>query len=122
MYLSLNPSERPLKLLKLWICSGETLSKELALKFFQYFGDHDGYKLANFYGSTEVMGDVTFYVLEKSGQLDLHPTIPIGKFSYTKLTYTHTHTHKKNLQKHVTPEASRSECFFNFNNYKTKPL
>ncbi|KAL0811268.1 hypothetical protein ABMA28_009686 [Loxostege sticticalis] len=78
MYLSLNPSERPLKLLKLWICSGETLSKELALKFFQYFGDHDGYKLANFYGSTEVMGDVTFYVLDKSGQLDLHPTIPIG--------------------------------------------
>ncbi|KAG6459387.1 hypothetical protein O3G_MSEX011364 [Manduca sexta] len=78
MYLSLNPSGKPLQHLKLWICSGETLSKELALQFFKNFGDHDGYKLANFYGSTEVMGDVTYYVLEKSGQLDIHPTIPIG--------------------------------------------
>ncbi|CAH2984901.1 unnamed protein product [Chilo suppressalis] len=78
MYLSLNPSQRPLECLKLWVCSGETLSKELALKFFQYFGDHSGYKLANFYGSTEVMGDVTYYVLEKSDQLDIHNTIPIG--------------------------------------------
>ncbi|KAL4707041.1 hypothetical protein ACJJTC_014320 [Scirpophaga incertulas] len=78
MYLSLNPSERPLENLKLWVCSGETLSKELALKFFQYFGDHGGYRLANFYGSTEVMGDVTFYVLENTDQLDKHNTIPIG--------------------------------------------
>ncbi|XP_049880564.1 zwittermicin A synthase ZmaJ [Pectinophora gossypiella] len=78
MYLSLNPSERPLQQLKLWVCSGETLSKDLASQFFKYFGDHCGYKLANFYGSTEVMGDVTYYVLEKLAQLDLHPTIPIG--------------------------------------------
>lgn len=78
MYLSLTPSERPLQHLKLWVCSGETLSKELALEFFRYFGDHSGYKLANFYGSTEVMGDVTYYVLEKAGQLDMFPTIPIG--------------------------------------------
>nr|NP_001298393.1 tyrocidine synthase 3 [Papilio polytes]BAJ07596.1 Ebony [Papilio polytes] len=79
MYLSLNRSERPLQSLKLWVCSGETLGKELAGQFFQYFGDNEGYKLANFYGSTEVMGDVTFYVLERSEQLDVHPTIPIGK-------------------------------------------
>lgn len=78
MYLSLKPSERPLKDLKLWICSGETLGKDLAAQFFGYFGDHKGYQLANFYGSTEVMGDVTYYVLEKSSQLDNHPTIPIG--------------------------------------------
>ncbi|CAH2097149.1 unnamed protein product [Euphydryas editha] len=78
MYLSLNTSERPLQHLKLWVCSGETLSKELALEFFRYFGDQSGYKLANFYGSTEVMGDVTYYVLEKAGQLDIFPTIPIG--------------------------------------------
>ncbi|CAG9794864.1 unnamed protein product [Diatraea saccharalis] len=78
MYLSLEPSKRPLENLKLWVCSGETLSKELTLKFFQYFGDHSGYKLANFYGSTEVMGDVTYYVLENSEQLDIHNTIPIG--------------------------------------------
>lgn len=79
MYLSLKPSERPLQNLKLWVCSGETLSKDLAGQFFKYFGDHNGYKLANFYGSTEVMGDVTYYVLENSVQLNLHPTIPIGK-------------------------------------------
>ncbi|XP_068625419.1 beta-alanyl-bioamine nonribosomal peptide synthetase ebony [Battus philenor] len=79
MYLSLNRMERPLRSLKLWVCSGETLSKELAAQFFQYFGDNEGFKLANFYGSTEVMGDVTYYVLEKSEQLDVHPTIPIGK-------------------------------------------
>ncbi|XP_050357431.1 plipastatin synthase subunit B [Nymphalis io] len=78
MYLSLNPSERPLQHLKLWVCSGETLSKELASQFFQYFGGQNDYKLANFYGSTEVMGDVTYYVLEKAGQLDMFPTIPIG--------------------------------------------
>ncbi|XP_053619845.1 beta-alanyl-bioamine nonribosomal peptide synthetase ebony [Plodia interpunctella] len=78
MYLSLNPSEKPLRHIKLWVCSGETLSKELASQFFRYFGDQSGHKLANFYGSTEVMGDVTYYVLENSGQLDLHDTIPIG--------------------------------------------
>ncbi|XP_013185041.1 beta-alanyl-bioamine nonribosomal peptide synthetase ebony [Amyelois transitella] len=78
MYLSLNPAEKPLQYLKLWVCSGETLSKELASQFFRYFGDQGGYKLANFYGSTEVMGDVTYYVLEKAGQLELHDTIPIG--------------------------------------------
>ena len=79
MYLSLSPSERPLQHLKLWVCSGETLSKELAAQFFQHFSDQNGYKLANFYGSTEVMGDVTYFVLEKASQLDMFPTIPIGK-------------------------------------------
>ncbi|XP_037876452.1 ebony protein isoform X1 [Bombyx mori] len=79
MYLALGPASRPLRRLKLWVCSGETLSKELASEFFKYFGNEDGYKLANFYGSTEVMGDVTYYVLEGSDQLDLYPTIPIGR-------------------------------------------
>ncbi|XP_034837374.1 beta-alanyl-bioamine nonribosomal peptide synthetase ebony [Maniola hyperantus] len=78
MYLSLTPSERPLQYLKLWICSGETLGKDLASQFFQYFTDQNGYKLANFYGSTEVMGDVTYFVLEKVAQLDMFPSIPIG--------------------------------------------
>lgn len=82
MYLSLNPSERPLNKLKLWVCSGETLSKTLAGEFFKYFGDNQAYTLANFYGSTEVMGDVTFYVLENSAQLELFPTIPIGSYLY----------------------------------------
>lgn len=84
MYLSLTPSERPLQDLKLWVCSGETLGKDLAAQFFQYFTDQNGYKLANFYGSTEVMGDVTYFVLEKAAQLEMFPSIPIGKlFSIT---------------------------------------
>ncbi|KAJ8715460.1 hypothetical protein PYW07_009942 [Mythimna separata] len=78
MYLTLKPSERPLQNLKLWVCSGETLSKDLAAQFFKTFGNHNGFKLANFYGSTEVMGDVTYYVLESASQVDIHPTIPIG--------------------------------------------
>ncbi|XP_032523252.2 beta-alanyl-bioamine nonribosomal peptide synthetase ebony [Danaus plexippus] len=78
LYVSLNPSERLLQHLKLWVCSGETLSKELATQFFQSFGDENGYKLANFYGSTEVMGDVTYYVLEQSSQVNMFPSIPIG--------------------------------------------
>ncbi|XP_047512420.1 mycosubtilin synthase subunit C [Pieris napi] len=75
MYLSLSP-EHSLKHLKLWVCSGETLSKDLVARFFQHFGD--GYRLANFYGSTEVMGDVTYFVIESSAQLEMFPTIPIG--------------------------------------------
>ncbi|CAB3257676.1 unnamed protein product [Arctia plantaginis] len=78
MYLSLKPSEKPLQSLKLWVCSGEILSKELASQFFKYFGDDSGFILANFYGSTEVMGDVTFHVLERKSQLDNHSTVPIG--------------------------------------------
>ncbi|KOB72627.1 Ebony, partial [Operophtera brumata] len=81
MYLSLTPSEQPLEHLKLWVCSGETLSKELAAQFFKSFEGRNGYKLANFYGSTEVMGDVTYYVLEKAQQLDMFPTIPIARES-----------------------------------------
>lgn len=77
--LSLSPPHpHPLPHLKLWVCSGETLTKDLASQFFKYFGEQDGYKLANFYGSTEVMGDVTFYVLEKESQIELFPSIPIG--------------------------------------------
>lgn len=78
MYISLNPTGNPLKKLKLWICSGETLNKGLAGEFFKYFNGDEGYQLANFYGSTEVMGDVTYYVIENADQLDLFNTIPIG--------------------------------------------
>nr|BDT05249.1 ebony protein [Gryllus bimaculatus] len=63
--------------LKLWVCSGEALSVELGKQFFQYFtpGQH---KLCNFYGSTEIMGDVTYHVLSEPEDLDLHVTVPIG--------------------------------------------
>jgi len=64
--------------LKLWICSGETLSVALADQFFATFDDK-GKILANFYGSTEVMGDVTYYLLTKRAQLKEMEKVPIGK-------------------------------------------
>ncbi|XP_025833499.1 uncharacterized protein LOC108741169 isoform X2 [Agrilus planipennis] len=76
MYLSLQ--ERSfLNHLKLWVCSGETLATSLAEEFFAYFtkGDH---KLCNFYGSTEVMGDVTYHVMSNLDQVKQYDKVPIG--------------------------------------------
>lgn len=52
----------PLKHLKMWICSGEVLTKELLLEFYDCFPP--GTILADYYGSTEVMGDVTYSAFE----------------------------------------------------------
>lgn len=70
-------TKHPLRALKLFVCSGETLSLQLALEFFDHFpeGEH---LLANFYGSTEVMGDVTYFTCETKKQLNELPKIPIG--------------------------------------------
>lgn len=44
--------------LKMWVCSGEVLSSELLLDFYRVFPK--GTRICNFYGSTEVIGDVTY--------------------------------------------------------------
>ena len=65
--------------LKLWICSGETLTKELLIAFYERFSS--GVKLCNFYGSTEIMGDVTAHVFEsiKDAETQTHEIhVPIG--------------------------------------------
>lgn len=67
--------------LKLWICSGETLPVSLADQFFAIFGDDDKI-LANFYGSTEIMGDVTYHLLSKRSQLQEMEKVPIGKHNF----------------------------------------
>lgn len=67
--------------LKLWICSGETLPVALADQFFATFGNDDKI-LANFYGSTEVMGDVTYHLLSKRTQLQEMKKVPIGKNNF----------------------------------------
>lgn len=59
------------------MCSGETLTVSLAEEFFKCFTDGN-HKLCNFYGSTEVMGDVTFYSISDPRQLKLQDKIPIG--------------------------------------------
>jgi non-ribosomal peptide synthetase component F len=67
--------------LKLWICSGETLPVALADQFFAKFNNEDKI-LANFYGSTEVMGDVTYYLLSNRAQLQGMDKVPIGKNNF----------------------------------------
>src|SRR6202521_953448 len=61
--------------LKLWSCSGEALSGELARRFRQGFPQAT---LLNIYGSSEVAADVTWHeVLEQ--EEDIGATVPIGK-------------------------------------------
>lgn len=43
--------------IRTWICSGESLTPQLAYKFYDYFPAET--LLCNYYGSTEVTGDVT---------------------------------------------------------------
>ncbi|XP_033330320.1 nonribosomal peptide synthetase ebony [Megalopta genalis] len=78
MYLSLRDKENVLRSLKLWVCSGETLPVSLADQFFATFGNGDKV-LANFYGSTEIMGDVTYYLMDSRNQLQSTDKVPIGK-------------------------------------------
>ncbi|EZA51013.1 Tyrocidine synthase [Ooceraea biroi] len=78
MYLGLPDNENVLGRLRLWICSGETLPITLADQFFTTFSNEDKI-LANFYGSTEVMGDVTYHLLSKRAQLQDMEKVPIGK-------------------------------------------
>jgi acyl-CoA synthetase (AMP-forming)/AMP-acid ligase II len=57
----------PLVKLRLWVCSGEALPATLGRAFFQTFSGSrtDARKtLCNFYGSTEVAGDVTCETFE----------------------------------------------------------
>ncbi|CAL4162707.1 unnamed protein product, partial [Meganyctiphanes norvegica] len=53
-----SPAAPKLPQLKLWICSGEVFPPDLLQTFFETFTN--GQTICNFYGSTEVMGDVTF--------------------------------------------------------------
>jgi acyl carrier protein len=59
--------------LKLWSCSGEVLSGELAQRFRQSF---PGARLLNIYGASEVAADVTWHEV---GEEDKRATVPIGK-------------------------------------------
>lgn len=71
-----------LQKLKTWVCSGEPLVTSLAQQFLDHFHDQD-VTLCNFYGSTEVMGDVTFHIIRSSKDLN-YDKVPIGEFSVDK--------------------------------------
>lgn len=78
MYFGLRDDSNILQDLKLWICSGEPLPSILAKQFFERFQKF-GHTLANFYGSTEVMGDVTYHLLNSVNQLEGMDKVPIGR-------------------------------------------
>lgn len=69
----------PLKHLKLWVCSGEILPEDLLIQFYECFPP--GTVICNFYGSTEVMGDVTaavFKSLDDARSALVDNKVPIG--------------------------------------------
>lgn len=73
----LQKGKRYLSNLKIWVCSGETLVVSLAEEFFKYFPENE-HKLCNFYGSTEIMGDVTYHIISGPRELQHQDKIPIG--------------------------------------------
>lgn len=81
LYLSMYENPKMLQNLVLWVSSGEPLPMKLVQQFFDYFHEDDKnqHRLCNFYGTTEVMGDVTYYVCESWKQLKPLLSVPIGK-------------------------------------------
>ncbi|KAF5292447.1 hypothetical protein FQA39_LY13994 [Lamprigera yunnana] len=77
MYFQLHKGKRFLRHLKTWVCSGETLVTTLVKDFYAYFSVEE-HKLCNFYGSTEIMGDVTYHVIRDPEKLNTEDKIPIG--------------------------------------------
>ncbi|XP_077996488.1 beta-alanyl-bioamine nonribosomal peptide synthetase ebony-like [Glandiceps talaboti] len=61
--------------LKFWVCSGEELPSQLLKDFFTFFPEGT---LANFYGSTEVTGDVTYATFKKESSEKIESRVPIG--------------------------------------------
>ena len=53
--------------LKTWVCSGEILTGELLLEFYDCFPA--GTIICNYYGSTEVMGDVTYAAFQSRDEV-----------------------------------------------------
>lgn len=78
IYLSIAKNNFLLRKLKLWICSGETLQITLVNEFYKYFPENK-HLLCNFYGSTEIMGDATYFKCSSLKQLlGYENTVPIG--------------------------------------------
>lgn len=66
-YLSIQ--NKKIKSLRFIICSGETLSPNLIESFFDLY--QRNCKLINLYGSTEVMGDVTYEIFSSRNDLNI---------------------------------------------------
>jgi acyl-coenzyme A synthetase/AMP-(fatty) acid ligase len=72
--------------LKMWVCSGEILTTDLLLEFYNYFPA--GTIICNYYGSTEVMGDVTYAVFKSRQEVVdalVENKVPIGRVNILKI-------------------------------------
>jgi len=76
--LSMPQNEDFLVNLTLWICSGEIFPVFLVQQFFSCFPDGQR-TLCNFCGSTEVMGNVSFHVMDSAKELQFKNKVPIGR-------------------------------------------
>lgn len=86
IYLSWQKETNLLSKLRLWVCSGETLPLALANEFYDYFPENE-YLLCNFYGSSEITGDVTYFICRGKNQLRNHTKVPIGCPIYNNIIY-----------------------------------
>ena len=81
--------EMRLPMLAMWICNSETLSPDLGRRFFDTF--NNGSKvLANFYGCTETMADVTYDVytdVEAIEQQSKENNLSIGQPMFNNVIY-----------------------------------
>lgn len=86
-YFKLTPTKKFLPKLRFWVCSGETLSSELLQDFFENFGEDA--TICNYYGSTEIMGDVTYEVYSFStfGEKLYDAKVPIGRPIFNTCVY-----------------------------------
>jgi amino acid adenylation domain-containing protein len=85
--------------LKLWSCSGEALSGELARRFRQ---GHPEATLLNIYGASEVAADVTWHEV---GAEDVGATVPIGK------PISNTQMYVLDPQRNPVPVGVRGEIY-----------
>lgn len=86
LYLSVEHNAVKLKNLKLIISSGEPLTAQLAKDFYKQFSENE-HTLCNLYGTTETMGDVTYFVCSGSKQVEKLAHIPIGRTVYNSIVY-----------------------------------
>jgi non-ribosomal peptide synthetase component F len=89
LYLNMlesNKTKSLLSNLKLWFCSGETLTIKLAKEFFDYF-DKQTASLVNFYGCTEICGDVVWFELQSKQQVESLVKVPLGAVMPNMIVY-----------------------------------
>ncbi|CRK94943.1 CLUMA_CG008433, isoform A [Clunio marinus] len=102
-------NEKKLSNIKLWISSGDILSINLANNFFDYFNNDGQHMLANFYGTTEVMADVSTFLVKSKEELENFESFPIGKPSHNTIIYI------LNDRKEIVKEGETGEIYVSGN-------